>query len=382
MDDLLNMFTNPDQFKTNEGGFQDDNYIKKILHDGDNKFRGVGRAKVYYVHRFRAKNGVRVTSICPRDEDGNGSEDCLICQKVKTAWKIYNANEKAKEDRVQCEYTPAQVQTASVMVAKVRDPELGFPAGWGAKRTVAWNVIDREGDINAKEKHTSLLCKSEYDLGISAAKNGIYENVVQLLSRHRGEVRDHFEKGHDYLPFDMILIKSGKGIDTKYDKERCPTADLTEEEKNYTRYDLDKVVRVTDMKLVKKWLEKGTDKKDDKAKDTQAQDQGQPAQQTATQTEQAPAQTAQQPAQTQPPAQQTQQPAAEQPPAQEATQVAETDRQGGNGAAPAGDGAEMDNCPTCNNLIAISSTQCPHCKEQFAGYSAEQEGISADDIPF
>ena len=270
--DFLDMFTNSDQFTQNS--FEND-YIKKTLSSGDNTFRIVGKGRFYYVHNFDSANKRRVSSICVKDEDGEG--ECEICRIYKTAWECINEVRKEEEKALEenrhplHNFTSEQVKMAEIVAGERTNPIVGFKQSWGAKKFIALNVIDRQSRIkNDEEKHTSLLCKNDYDVGISAAKRGIYEQIVKLLTRHRKELKEHYSKGHDWMPFDITLIKEGSGMDTSYDKERGESTPLTKEELAYKRYDLLKITQPTDAKILRKWLTVGTGTgKNDAEKDAQ-----------------------------------------------------------------------------------------------------------------
>lgn len=347
MMDFLDMFTDQNQFKSEN--FEEDNLIRKVLNDGDNTFRVVGRGRIYYTHNFDSKNGVGVRSICTKDEDGNG--ECPVCKVWSGAWKVLNAVKKAEEKQESHNFTDEQVRMARIITGDSVNPRMNFKQSWGAKKNIALNVIDRNSDINSKEKHLSLLTKTEYEKGISAGRRGIYETLVKLLSRHKDELNKHYSQGHDWLPFDTVLIKSGKGIDTDYDKEKGNVSPLTKEELEWERYNLAEIVKPTDTALVTKWLESGT------KGDAKAEKKEEPKQQEDS-------------TDVMPPKEE--QPKEETPAEEPKKKSGFTKKEPKEEPKPEKqDEVEMDNCPTCDKLIDVNSSKCPHCGEEFEGYDSE-----------
>ena len=352
--------TDLEQFKSDSqkvgSFFKDEDLIKKVIKHGNNTFRIVGPGKVYWLHRFKAANGVNVMSICTKDKDGNGGDDCPVCQRWKEAWRIV---ENPKQ------YTPQQVEEADVIVGNKKAPGMNFSQSWGAKRHIGLNVLDRDQpEINAGANHTSLLCKTEYDRGITAAKKGIYEEIVKLNARNAAELQAH---PHDWFPYDITLIKEGKGIDTSYDKEKGQSYPVSEAELKYERYNLDELLKPTDLNIVHKWLTKGTG-----GGDAVQNQQAQP-----------PVQQQQQQYAPPPQSQGVQQPPA-QPPVQPQTTVPpQTQPQGGfqiqppvaPQTPPPTAAAQTAPCPKCKANIPITSQSCQYCGVKFAGYTE-------DDIPF
>ena len=365
--DFLDMFTDTEQFKTE--GFEEDNLIRKILKKGDNSFRIVGRGKIYYTHQFDAKNGVGVRSICTKNEEGEG--ECPTCQVWNGAWKVLNDVKKAEGTEANHSYSDAIIKQARIITGDSINPRMDFKQSWGAKKNIALNVIDKDSRINEKENHTSLLAKSEYDRGISAGRRSIYETLVKLLTRHKDELKAHYSKGHDWLPFDTVLIKSGKGIDTDYDKEKGEVRDLTKAELAYERYDLSELTKPTDVAQVTKWLKEGT-KTDGKQKDEAGTDEF--------------AQKAdEKPDDMMPPKEEVKNEKSEKETSKEEPQkeAKEESKKGGGGFKKkdppkeepkkdeSGGNDEKDNCPTCDKLISTSVSKCPHCGEEFESYDAD-----------
>jgi len=364
MTDFLDMFTNRDQFNT--GSFQDNsNLLKKSLRDGDNVFRIVGKGKYFFIHRFDAINGVRVMSVCTKDEDGNG--ECEVCKAYHGAWKIVNDNRKAQENGEQSKYDPEVVRKAEIVAGERVNPIIGFKQSWVARKYIALNVIDRESDVNFKEKHTSILCKNKYELGISAGQRGIYEEIVKLLNRNRDEIKQFFSTGVDYLPFDIRLIKEGKGINTSYDKERAETRNLTPEELALERYDFDSIIKPTDANVVHRWLTVGTKKKEGEQASQPVQQAVQPVQQPV-----------QQPAQ-QPQTELDKEIQQNVFPVQQQSQPSPVQTSGGfkpkepvqQQPVQQQQPVEMDCCPSCDKMIPITSTKCQFCGTEFEGYTPD-----------
>jgi RNA polymerase subunit RPABC4/transcription elongation factor Spt4 len=350
MTDFLDMFTNKNQFENPDFQAEDD-LLKKTLRDGNNDFRIVGRGRYFYVHRFDAANGVRVMSICPKDEDGNG--ECDVCVRYKNAWKVVNEHRKAEQAGESSPHDADTVRLAEVIAGERANPLINFKQSWGPKRHIALNVIDRDSDVNFKEKHTSLLCKSNYDKGISAGKKGIYEEIVKLLNRHRDEIKNWFQKGKDYLPFDIRLIREGKGMDTSYDKEKLESRDLTPEELALERYDLDELIKPTDLGTVKTWLTKGTKQKEKSDDKNQQKTSGSRKSESERVESVFPTKTSKSAAQTTQPAQ------AEC--ASESTRGSFRKKE----LPKVEPQEEMDACPECNKMIAITSSKCKYCGTEF-----------------
>lgn len=258
MSNMLDQFTNAEQFKGG-GSFIGKDVLKKTLKDGDNVYRIVGKGKVFYIHKFDAADKSKVTSICVKDEDGVG--ECPVCKKYREAWSIIKAVEKGESD----DYSTDQIQMAEIVAGQRVNPNVGFKQSWGPKRMIALQVIDRDSNTNAKENHLSILCKSDYEFGISASKRGIYEVIVRLFGRYKNELKEHFQKGHDWFPFDVNLMREGKGMDTSYDKEKGDNKPLTAAELKYKRYDLDAITAPTSEKDVSMWLTSGVKKAAKKA---------------------------------------------------------------------------------------------------------------------
>jgi len=253
MASMLDQFTNVEQFKGG-GSFIGKDVLKKTLKDGDNNFRIIGKGKVFYIHKFDGADNSKLTSICVKDEDGIG--ECPVCKKYREAWAILKAVEKGEAD----DYSTDQIHKAEIIAGQRVNPNVGFKQSWGPKRMIALQVIDRDSNTNDKENHLSVLCKSEYEFGISASKRGIYEVIVRLFGRYKNELKDHFQKGHDWFPFDVNLMREGKGMDTSYDKEKGDNKPLTAKELKYQRYDLDAITAPTGEKEVTMWLTTGVKK--------------------------------------------------------------------------------------------------------------------------
>jgi len=253
MSNMLDQFTNAEQFKGG-GSFIGKDVLKKTIKDGDNVYRIVGKGKVFYIHKFDSADHSKVTSICVKDEDGVG--ECPVCRKYREAWAIIKAVEKGEAD----DYSTDQIQMAEIVAGQRVNPNVGFKQSWGPKRMIALQVIDRDSNTNVKENHLSILCKSDYEFGISASKRGIYEVIVRLFGRYKNELKEHFQKGHDWFPFDVNLMREGKGMDTSYDKEKGDNKPLTAAELKYKRYDLDAITAPTSEKDVSMWLLSGVKK--------------------------------------------------------------------------------------------------------------------------
>jgi len=266
--DLFDMLTNTEQFSS--GGYDD--LLKKTFDKSEEStFRLRGHGRKLYVHQFKAKDGILVRSICTKDKEGNGGDDCPLCQKHQRAWDIIKEDKEAQDKGKKSPHDAKKLKAAKLFTGQEKDPKTGYPANCGARKMILWNVIDRDSDINKNENHCSVLCKSEYDLGISAGWNGIYEKIVYRINRNQSEFREHLLSGGDGAPFDITVVKKeegkGKKKKTSYHAEKDNSSVLTDEEMGYELYDLEKLTKPTSLKLIEKWLTKGVGKQDDDDKD-------------------------------------------------------------------------------------------------------------------
>jgi len=242
--------------KAKQGG---PDFKKKILRDGSNLFRIVGDIHVQFEHWFTAADGTAVHSICSRnyDEELAGEEPkyCQVCEIYKDAWDIYNDPK---------EFTEEDVFEAAVMIGKEKAKGRKFANAWKAKEYAYLSVIDREDNWCEENDSCKVLCKSDSQSGISAGNNGILDEIIELADEYG-----------DYEAYDIKLKKSGKKLDTDYrgykDKER----DLTDEEKEYKRFDFEEMFKVTEAKTVKRWLEVGVKKKKDDSEEGEESSEGQ-----------------------------------------------------------------------------------------------------------
>lgn len=221
-------------------------FEKKVLREGTNKFRMVGEIRFVFEHWFKSKDGISIHSICGKHYDENGSitGSCKICKEYENAVKLL-----ADEDG---SYTAEQIEAAEVIVGdKIAEGDK-YASAWKAKEHAYINVIDRDDTWCAENKHTKILSKSKSQAGISSARGGIFDNIVEL-----------FEEYGDYEKYDIKMKKSGKGMDTKYPCFKDKEVELTPEEKKYQTYDLESISRPTSEELLTRWLEVGAKKKDD-----------------------------------------------------------------------------------------------------------------------
>lgn len=406
MSTLFDVLTNTQQFQSS-GFTKNSEYHRKLLRDGDNRFRIIGDIRILYIHKFVAANGVQVTSVCSKTDD-NKECGCDVCTTYKDAWKVMNAVNDAIKEQTQCSYSPEEIQMARILTGQQGfiHPAMKFEQSWGAKRWALMNVIDRDSDLNRREGHTSLLCKSDFELGISAGQRSIYEEIVKVLTRSTQEIKAFMEAGKHYLPFDINLIRSGKGKGTQYDRERSDSYDLTPEELGYEMYDLHSILKPTPDATIKKWLTTGTDKKrNDSNQQEQGSEAGQmPSRPSNIQAGHGFAKSAQP---------QTSQPLSQQPVTsgfskpvvksqslpignpQSSVQQSTTpmpQQSGFRKPAPApttttiatqpqAQEVEMDYCPTCNEHIPVTSAKCPKCGEIFDGYDTQTQP-STGKVPF
>jgi len=364
--DFLNQLCNPDQFKAGGGSFINvDDLVRKIIRHGDNRYRQVGPGRFFFTHNWKAKNGTWVTSVCPKsDLDEGETNDCPKCAQAGKAWEIFNEFEKSVKENRQCAYANQEIVAAKIFLGKMVAPGEKYSNNEAARKMILIQGLDRDTDVCQRNKHLALLCKDEYGLGITAARNGIWEPISGLYNRHRAEIQKHMEQGptFNWLPFDIILIKSGKNLDTKYERERCESEALTEEELGFERYDLPELTKVTPLEVVQRWIDVGTKsgKKSDDAGESGNSDSSEGK------TSSSPNSSSQsnKPAESGDNAEATG--TTDNAPSQ--SDVAPPPSQ-----SPNSDDVEKANCPSCDKLIPTTSTSCPECNCEFEGYEAEAE---------
>jgi hypothetical protein len=317
-------------------------FPKKILRDGDNKFRAVGPVHIQYEHWFKAADGTRVHSICTRnfDEETEGHEAkyCQVCKLYKEAWDIYNNPSDHSEE---------QVFEAGCMIGKEKEKNQEFPNSWKPKETAYINVIDRDdSDWHRENKKTKVLSKGESSPGISAGNGGILDEVIELVDEYG-----------DYELYDIRLKKSGKKRDTEYRGYKGKEGDLTPEEKKYETFDFPNIFKPTDEKTIERWLTEGVKKKgedaegDDKKSDKKAESKTDKKPETKTDKKEETKKTNLKVKRTEP----------EPEPEEEQTTEAES-----------GDEVEMAECPECNAVIPADSSACPKCGAEFEPAEGEE----------
>lgn len=330
--------------KENRNGFD---FLKKVLRDGDNRFRAVGEIHIAFEHWFQAADGSRVHSVCTRDYDAelDGAEPnyCEVCKEYKAAWDVYNEPDGHSEE---------ELHSAMVKIGKAKSEGSEFESSWKAKEFAYINIIDREDDVCQEKNHTKVLCKSESQPGISAGNGGILDEIIELADEYG-----------DYEAYDIKIKRTGKKRDTSYrgfkDKER----ELTPEEKAYERYDFKAIVKPTKAEVVKRWLTEGvkggegegeessgeTEKTDSKKQETKVEKKIETKVERKVETK----------------VEKKEEKKVEPPKGKLAVKkVAEPEPEPEPEQADESDLAE---CPECSAMISIDSTSCPKCGVEFEG---------------
>jgi len=217
---------------------------KFVIAEGNNLFRVADDLPVFkYEHWFTAACGTPVHSFCSRDyegeADGADKKSCKVCDVVTAAWEVWNDPDKHSEE---------DVYQAGVILGKEKDQRKGFAASWSAKVFAYINVIPREDKDNwcAKNKHTKVLSKSAKQAGITAGEKGIFDEFIELV-----------DDNGDWDEFDVRMKKSGKKLDTRYRVYKDKEYALSDEEKGYTRYEFDTLLKPTPEKVLDTWLNVG-----------------------------------------------------------------------------------------------------------------------------
>jgi len=223
-------------------------FITKVLKQGSNKFRAVGDPKFVFQHWFISADGVSVKVNCHKeyDIDGNIVGSCPVCDRYREARKILNDEEGLDNDT----YSRDEIEDAEIVVGDRTHQSCKYPSSWASRVFIVFNVIDRDDDWCVENNHTKIIAKSKSQPGLTAGKNGIWDNVYAVLE----------EMGSDYEGFDLKIKKTGAKMETKYHVFYEDVRELTDEEKEMARYDLEALFKPTPKDIIKKWLYQGVGK--------------------------------------------------------------------------------------------------------------------------
>lgn len=183
-------------------------------------------------------------------------------------WKIYNKIMSYKWDDTKGEkgarvYTYAEShKTAFNRVAKNNDLENSFASGWKPSTFVAFNVIDRSDmDWHRQNKHTKLLSKKGgkyFDPGIPEKMYfNLWDNIVEFYGfwdEYDVAVKKT-KTGPKTTDVEYKVIHSSHLVEI--DEALRPlivSGPLTEEEKSWEMYNLNKLFGVTSYQKIKKNL--------------------------------------------------------------------------------------------------------------------------------
>lgn len=250
--------------KREENSGQTD-FVTKVLKLGSNKFRIVGEYKFVFQHWIVTPDGVPVKVICHKKYDGVGNivGSCPVCDKYMEARNLLNNEEGVEEEK----YSQEEIEEAEIIVGTRAHAKSKYPSSWNSRVFVVFNVIDRDDNWCFDNNHTKIIAKTKSQPGLTAGKNGIWEDmleeIVEIYGAHDGREEGHYEN------YDIRIKKSGSQMNTKYrtQSETQTSRPLTDEEKELEHYDLKEIFKPTPIETIKKWLNVGVGKNEDKKKE-------------------------------------------------------------------------------------------------------------------
>lgn len=227
-----------------EKGNERAEFQRKVLQLGDNRFRIIGDVKYVYEHWFISADGISLHSICSKDENGKGH--CTVCDKYEEARTLL-----ASEDS---SLSPEEMKNAKIITGDEIADGAKFAGTWRAREYAYMNVIDRDDNWCRDNKHTKILCKSLAQSGVSSAKGGIFNEIVDIIDEN-GD--------YEANAYDIRIKKSGRNMDTQYRGYIDKECELTPEEKAYKVYDLDSITPATSEEQLNRWLTVGVKQKEE-----------------------------------------------------------------------------------------------------------------------
>lgn len=239
-------------------------FVSKVLKTGTNKFRMVGDYRYVFQHWIVTPDGVPVKINCHRryNEDGDIVGSCPACDRYNNAKKLLNDEEGLEEEK----YTKKQIEDAEIVVGDRTHPKSKYPSSWGSRVFVMFNVIDRDDNWCYDNKHTKIIAKTKAQPGLTAGRNGIWDDVIEELVENE---EMHGEEKGDYENYDLRIKKTGSQMETKYRVQTDPNSfgPMTEEEREMEQYNIAEIFKPTPIETIKKWLNVGVGKNEDKKKE-------------------------------------------------------------------------------------------------------------------
>jgi hypothetical protein len=213
-----------------------------------------------YISMILADNGKKFRCIFPsREEDKNWILWRIFDTVMESSWE---KNEDGKSVR---KYKHEKTHPECFRRVAKNNSDNKFEGGWYPPRYINMNILDRhDPEYHIENKHSKLLSKraSEigdsgnfwYDPGIAeAAYNAIWDDVVEYSGQW-----DNYDVGLK-KETDSPWYRAFHGVDDlKKISQIDPDAanlvvegPMTEEEKNYELYDLDRLFKVTSYTKIK-----------------------------------------------------------------------------------------------------------------------------------
>jgi len=197
-------------------------YVKMILVQGDNYLRLVGKYKKIRIHWISGDDGIARPYLC--------DDKCIICELINPflSYVLVDTISPTGKKGYRRKYAFEDIVPA--LSKKITgDSSMGIQ-GWAAKDRFLFNCIDRMDNWCVENKHTKILSYSEKSIGIGS---GTAEQIW-ALSQEYGP----------YNRYDIKITRSGVSRSTSYTvmPRHNGMFELSEEEKQYVLYDLDKIV--------------------------------------------------------------------------------------------------------------------------------------------
>lgn len=217
-------------------------YLKKTFHSGQNKFRIRGPVKMTYLGFVT---------------DKEGKSKPVYTKGPKLPDPLKPSQGFLYKDPATGQYTGEPVDPLSRLCAKMRvsaDPKMRERgAEWDPMPVYMANVIDVDNPkVHAESGHLALLCNSPKGSHFS---HGIANDITTALRNFGSEDCLANYETHEGKGLLFITNKTGTNKGTRYSTSAVPApAPLTDAEKAYVPYDLDKVASLTTMEQLREWL--------------------------------------------------------------------------------------------------------------------------------
>jgi len=250
MSNLVNIFSKIKSTRSED-------FEKKVLVNGNNRFRIIGDAKIINEHWFFDTTGRTVRSICTLDStcakckgtgkfenkvcpdcEGTGLSKlrCPVCKEHSKAFQSLKYEMNTLDPNL---ITLYQRMTGQLIINGAR-----ANSNWKAKRRIVFNIIDRDDNWCRDNKHTKILYQASSSIGLSDAEKGVFKSQMQFIVEKYGEASS----------YDFNIYKMGKDNDTSYRADKDIESPLTVEEKTYKTYDLEGLLKPTEITLLTRWL--------------------------------------------------------------------------------------------------------------------------------